>query len=260
MRLSRFLLLSLLVGLLLSACNNEKKINSYSDIYSERPVTIYIAPILDKAERHVEKYPSDIEYNNQLNTAKAFLYQTLSAPLQKKGYYVIGPVASRAIDSALNLTHKQLRSSDLKSIAEQWGLDAVLIVTLHAWKDDNNKKTAFLEYQLRSTKSNIDMLHTWVMATKEVSVNIKGDPIKLKNDTRFAKRYEMDNATAQRSFLMEKVNDYILRDLPVSSERRQFEKDIYRSANPTYINYQWIDGGADVSECSAEEYESKAFL
>ena len=243
-----------------TGCSGEKKINAYSDIYSERPVTIYIAPVNDKAERKVEKYPSDIEYNNELNTAKAYLRQTMPNALEKKGYYIIGPVASAEIAQSIGMTAKQLRNGDMKSLNEEWGIDAVLVVTLHKWKDDNGKKTAFLEYQLRSTRSNVDLLHTWVKATKEVSTNLKGDPIKLKNDTKFAKRFDMDNGSAQRSFLMEKVNDYVLRNLPISSQRRQFEKDQYKTANPSYISYRWFDGGAEVEPCGAEEYESEAFL
>lgn len=246
--------------LLLGACKSEKKINSYEDIYSERPTVIYLAPINDKAERRVEKYPTDIEYNNEINSAKAYLYQTMSAPLTKNGYYVIGPVASQQIAEDIDMPLKQMRNGDLSVFRNDYGIDAVLIVTLHKWKDENGKKTAFLEYQMRSTKTNVDMLHTWVMAVKQVSTNLKGDPITLNNDTRFAKRFGMDNGTAQRCFLVEKVNDYILRDLPTSSLRRQFEKDQYKSANPTYIKYIWMDGGADVQNCTAEEYESNAFL
>ncbi|MBQ1408667.1 MAG: hypothetical protein IIY87_02785 [Bacteroidales bacterium] len=246
--------------LLFAACNSEKKINTYSDIYSERPTTIYIAPINDKAPRRVEKYPTDAEYNNEINSAKAYMYQTMSAPMLRKGYYVIGPVASAEIAEATAFTPKQLRNDDLKVFNNDYGIDAILIVTLHNWKDENGKKIAYLEYQLRSTKSNVDMMHIWVLATKQVSVNLKGDPIKLKNDTRFAKLHGMDNGTAQRCYLVEKVNDYILRNLPTSSQRRQFEKDLYRTANPQYIRYTWLDGGAEVEECSAEEYESQAFL
>ncbi|MBP5547758.1 MAG: hypothetical protein J6X58_02560 [Bacteroidales bacterium] len=250
----------ILATILAVGCNAEKKIETYSEIYSERPVTIYLAPINDKAERKVEKYPSDEAYNNELNTAKAYMYQTLASPLVKRGYYVIGPVASAHIAEVTNLTPKQLRNGDLKSFSNDYGIDAILIVTLHKWIDDNEKKTAYLEYQLRSTKSNTDMMHIWVMATKAVTTNLKGDPIKLKNDTKFAKRFDIDNGSAQRSFLLEKVNDYILRNLPTSSQRRQFEKDMYKASNPTYIKYLWMDGGADVQECSAEEYESQAFL
>ena len=248
-----------LAVLMLTGCKSEKKINSYSDIYSERPVTIYIAPVFDKAERRIEKYPTDIEYNNELNTAKAYLYQTMRQPLLRKGYYVIGPAASAEIAAATKLSAKELHYGDLSSLNQQYGIDAVLTVTLHRWKDDNNKKMAFLEYELRSTKSNTELFHTWVMAVKEVSTNLKGDPIKLNNDKAFAKRFDMDNGTAQRSFLVEKVNDYVLRDLP-TSKRRQFEKDLYNNANPNYIKYMWIDGGSDVQECTIEEYEQNAFL
>jgi hypothetical protein len=160
----------------------------------------------------------------------------------------------------MDYSPKKLRNGDLSAFRNDYGIDAVMIVTLHKWKDGNGTKTAFLEYQLRSTKTNVDLMHTWVMAVKQVSTNLKGDPITLSNDTRFAKRLGVDNGTAQRSFLMGKVNDYVLRDLPTSSLRRQFEKDQYQNANPTYIKYVWFDGGADVQNCTAEEYESNAFL
>lgn len=254
------IIIAAIAVVMLGACKSEKKINSYSDIYSERPTTIYIAPINDKTERRVEKYPKDAEYNNEINSAKAYLYQTMPVPLTKKGYYVIGPVASAEIAQAIPMTPKQLRNGDLKSFGTDYGVDAVLVVTLHNWKDENGKKIAYLEYQMRSTKSNVDLMHTWVLATKQVSTNLKGDPIRLKNDTRFAKALDVDNGTAQRCYLVEKVNDYVLRNLPISSQRRQFEKDLYRVANPQYIKYTWLDGGAIVEECSEEEYESQAFL
>ena len=72
--MKKLMTLSLLAAILLTGCKSEKKINSYSDIYSERPITIYIAPVIDKAERKVEKYPTDIAYNNEINTAKACKY------------------------------------------------------------------------------------------------------------------------------------------------------------------------------------------
>ncbi|MBQ7063134.1 MAG: hypothetical protein IJM88_07590 [Bacteroidales bacterium] len=252
----------LLAALVLSAagCKSEKKIESYSDIYSEKPTTIYLAPINDKAERRVEKYPTDVAYNNELNSAKAYLYQTLSRPLLRKGYYVIGAVTSAEIASQTNLSAKQLRNGDLSVYQKDYGIDAVLVVTIHRWTDGNGTKTALMEYVLRSTKTNHELMHTWVMATKEVSKNLKNDPISLKNDKKFMKRFDMDNGSAQRCFLVEKVNDYVLRNLPTSSSRRQFKGDQYELSNPTYIKYSWIDGGADVQPCSVEEYESAAFL
>lgn len=248
-------------AILLSACKGEKKITSYSDVYSEQPTTVYIAPVVDKAQRRAVKYPSDEAYNNELNTAAAYLYQTLPLPLQRKGYYVIGPVASQEIASATALSDKDLKERDLSLFRTDYGIDAVLIVTIHRWREENGKWIACLEYQLRSTKSNNDLLHTWVLATKALPTNLKGDPIVMNRDKQFAKKFEFDNGTAQRSFLVEKVNDFILRDLPFSVQRRQFEKDLYRLANATYLKYTWTeDGGADVQPCEIEEYEEKAFL
>lgn len=247
--------------LVLTGCNSEKKVTSYSDIYNERTTSVYIAPVIDNAQRKVEKYPKDVAYNNELASAKAFLYQTLSGPLLKKGYYVIGTVAAHQLAESNPMTPKQLRNGDLSMFNKSYGIDAVLIVTIHRWKEENGKWTAFLEYQLRSTKTNVDLMHTWVMATKQVPTNLKGDPIVMKNDQRFAQQYELDNGSAQRCFLVEKVNDFVMRDLPISSSKRQFEDDIYRNANPTYIKYIWSDeGGSDVQPCSIEEFEQGCFI
>ncbi len=258
---NRILTLSFAALTLLGGCKSEKKINLYSDIYSEKPTIIYVAPINDRMERKVEKYPSDIAYNNELNTSTAYLYQTMARPMLKRGYYVLAPVASRQIAATENSTPKQLRNGSLAAYKQNYGIDAVLLVTIHRWTEENGKWIVFLEYQMRSTKSNVDLMHTWVMATKQVPVNMKSDPIVMQGDKAFAKRFAMDNGTAQRSFLVEKVNEYVLRDLPISNTQRQFEEDRYRAANRTYINYTWTeDGGADVQPISAEEFEQKCFI
>ncbi len=260
MKKSIWLTLALL-AVTAAGCDSEKKINQYKDIYTEQPTTILVAPIVDKAERKVEKYPKDVDYNNELKTSTAYLYQTISAPLIRKGYYVIGTVATDEIMKSLSLNDKQLKNGSLKTLQEEYGIDALLVVTLHRWKEENGKWIAFLEYQLRSTKSNHDLMHTWVMAVKEIPTNLKGDPVVMKRDKSFAKQFDFDNGTSQRAFLVEKVNDYVLRDLPISKALRQYEKDLYRNANPTYIKYTWgADGGANVENCSVEEYEEKAFL
>lgn len=255
------LLTIVVVAAMAAGCKGEKKISVYEDIYHERPTMIYVAPIVDKAERKAEKYPTDIAYNNELKTATAYLYQTIASPMKRRGYYVIGTVASKEIAQAIPMNAKTLKNGDLSAFKNDYGIDAVLIVTVHRWREENGKWIAYLEYQLRSTQSNHDLMHTWVMATKAIPTNLKNDPVIMKRDKDFAKKFDFDNGTAQRTFLVEKVNDYVLRNLPISSMLRQFEKDLYRSANPSYIKYTWTeDGGADVQPCGVEEYEEKAFL
>lgn len=242
-------------------CHSEKKATYYNEIYSEKPITIYIAPVNDKTERKAEKYPKDVAYNNEVNTAAKYCYQTMAAPLMNHGYYVIGPVASNQISTIAPCSPKQLCSGDIKQYYINYGIDAVLVTTLYKWVDKNGKWTLYMEYLLRSTKTNTELMHKWVMATKEVPTNLKGDPIEMQQDKSFAKTMGFDNGTAQRAFLVEKVNDYVLRNIPLSASLRQFEDDLYKVANATYVKYTWSEEGkADVEPCSLEEYEQGCFL
>ena len=96
------------LALLFGACRQEKKATYYEGIYSEKPVSIFIAPVDDQTMRKVEKYPSDIEYNDACNTATQYFQQTLAYPFIQNGYYVIGPVTARQIMTAEGFTYKQL--------------------------------------------------------------------------------------------------------------------------------------------------------
>ena len=257
----RLFIIAALAAVALCGCKSEKKINQYSSIYNEKPTMVYVAPIDDRAERKPEKFPKDIAYNNEVNTASAYLMKTVATPLLNNGYYVMGPVAERQIAEAENKSAKEWHNGDLKPLHQKYGADAVLIITVHRWVEGNGIWTAYLEYRLRSTHSNSDLMHTWVMATKTVPINLKGNPTVMKNDTKFAERLALDNGTAQRCFIVEKVNDYVLRNLPVSSSRRQFERDRYEPAVPTYLKYTWTDeGGSDVKACPQEEYEQGCFI
>lgn len=244
-----------------SGCESEKKVNYYSDIYAEKPTTIYIAPIIDNSSRRVEKYPKDVAYNNEVNTAAKYLYQTMATPLINHGYYVIGPVASKEIAASDTRTPKQWRNGSLEKYNNDYGIDAVLIVTLHRWNEGNGEWTAYLEYNLRSAKTNTELMHKWVMATKRIPTDLKRDPRPMKTDKIFAEKMGFDNGTAQRCWLVEKVNDYVLRNIPISATQRQFEDDLYKNASATYIKYVWSeDGNADVTDCSIEEYEQGCFI
>lgn len=247
--------------ILLSSCNQEKKVTYYSDIYSEKPTTIFLAPTQDNSARKIEKYPKDVAYNNEVNTAANYFYQTLSAPLINHGYYVLGPLASKQLAANETRSFKKFLNGDIKSYSTRYGVDAILYTIIHRWIEKNGEWNVYVEYVLRSTKTNHELMHTWVKASKQVPTNLKGDPIIMKSDLAFAKAMEFDNGTAQRAFLVEKLNDYILRNIPISSTKRQYEEDLYKSAHPSYIRYVWTDEGkADISPLSIEEYEQECFI
>ena len=247
--------------LALTGCKGAKKAAAYQDIYEEKPVIIYMMPTFDNVKRHEEKYPKDIVFNNEINTANHFFYETMAAPLIAKGYYVIGPVASEQIAANETRTPKQLAYGDLKAYGTLYGIDAVLMTTLHNWQEENGKWIVYIEYLLRSAKTGNDMMHKWVKAVKQVPLNLKKDPVMMKEDKDYATVMQMDNGTAQRCFLVEKVNDYVLRNMPTSSTRRQFEEDLYKKSNSTYVQYTWNEeGSADVRNINLEDFEQGAFV
>ncbi|MDY5968897.1 MAG: hypothetical protein SPJ13_02620, partial [Bacteroidales bacterium] len=193
--------------------------------------------------------------------ANHFFYETMSAPLVAKGYYVIGPVASEQIAANETRTAKQLIYGDLKSYSTLYGIDAVLVTTIHNWVEENGKWTVYLEYLLRSTKTGADMMHQWVKAVKQVPLDLKKDPVIMKEDKDYASVMKFDNGTAQRCFLVEKVNDYVLRNMPTSSTRRQFEEDLYKKSNNMYVQYTWNEeGNSDVRKINLEDFEQGAFV
>ncbi|MCR5424629.1 MAG: hypothetical protein K6E93_07740 [Bacteroidales bacterium] len=245
-----------------SGCQNTQKIAYYDDLYKEKPVTLYVVPVEDLARRQYEKTQTNKDYNRELDVAAQYCYQTLSEPLLRRGYYVMGPVASMALASQHDsIDYKGLRQGSLSSYKTDYGIDAILLTTIHKWVEKNGEWSVYLEYRMRSTKTNTDMMHRWVKASKILPTNLKGIAVPLKQDRKFAKTMGMDAGTAQRCILMERVNEYVLHNIPLSSTLRQSEKDMYRAASDTYSLFIWDENGqADVQPISMEQYESEAFL
>ena len=246
---------------LATGCKSSKKVSTYDEIYNEKPVTVYIAPIEDKTSRKIEKYPMDKEANEELNAAARYMYHTLSVPLRRQGYYTIGTLATEQIAKQQGHSAKQLRNEDIRTYAQLYGVDAILIVTIHRWKSTYSNWDLFAEYTLRSTKSNNDLMHTWVKASKQLNTDYSGNPVAMPEDAEFAAEMEMNVSTAQRCQLVQKVNDYVLRNLPVSSNKPQFEKDRYLKANPSYFFYSFTpDGEIEIENMSMESFEEECFV
>lgn len=246
---------------LFASCKSEQKITYYNNIYTEKPTTIYIAPVQDYAERKPEKYPKDQEFNAELNYAKNFFYQTLSTPIINQGYYVIGPIAAKEIAATESRDLKKLHKTDLTNYHKYFGIDAILFTTIHKWEEKNGEWTVYVEYILRSTKTYNELLHTWVKATKKLALNLKKDPVPMRSDNVFAKKMELSNGTTQRCILVEQLNDFILRDIPISSLQRQYEQDQFLRSNSEYLNFLYNENGEiECSPISMEAFENECFL
>lgn len=220
---------------LLMGCKSETKLMQYSAIYQEQPSTIYIAPLNDYAMRHIMREMDDSLYNASVNTAAMQLYLTAAAPLTVNGYYVPGPLASAQIAASESRTGKQLRSDNINDYYTDLGIDAILFIDLVGWTQTSNAWTVEVEYVLRSTHSNSELMNVHVNATKHLITDYKGNPQPLPEDIEFAEKYGCDLETAQRCRLVETLNNFVLKDLPAGKRARQHKTERYIPSHPEYF-------------------------
>lgn len=224
-----------LTALVMAACESTKKMEQYSDIYREGTGTIYVAPVNDVSPRRAVRETVDSVYNASLNIAAKQLYLTAADPMTAAGYYVLGPLASAQIAATETRTGKQLRNENINDYATNLGIDAILFIDLIEWSHTNDSWTAIVEYTLRSTHSGGELMHVRVNATKFLPTDHKGNPKPLADDLVFAKRSGCDLETVQRCRLVEILNQYVLRDLPMGSRARNYSTERYVPSHPDYF-------------------------
>lgn len=242
-------------------CKTEKKVTRYENLYSEKPAVIYIAPIIDKIERKKVVYADDLVFNREVNTAHAYMYQTLQNPVIRKGYYVIGPMAAKEIARADTSSVEDLKfSHNLMKYSAQYGIDAILFVTINRWVEENGEWIVFLNYTLKSTKTAKTLMNYYVKAHKMVILDSRRDPQMSVADWDFADEMGTDNGTTQRARILECVSEYVLKNLPAGSKHKKFEQDIYNIANPECFDYLIDEENIiNFATMELEEYEKECF-
>ena len=231
-RLNTILLLA--ATLLFPACDGQKKMVHYSDIYQEQPLSIYIAPLNDMAMRRAVREMDDSLYNASITVAAKQMYLSAADPLVSHGYYVPGPLSSAQIAATESRSGKQLRNENINDYLDDLGFDAILFIDILEWRQTFCTWSVVAEYVLRSTKTNSEIMHVWVDATKHLPTDYKGNPRALKDDLDFAEKYGCDFATAQRCRLVEMVNKFVLKDLPAGQRARQQKSERFLKSNPEY--------------------------
>ena len=222
--------------MLMTGCKGEKKMVQYTEMYQERPTTIYIAQINDRAERCAVRTVEDSAFNASVNIATKQLYLTASSPLVYKGYYVPGPVASAQLAASETRTIKQLLNENINDYYTDLGFDALLFLTVNRWTQTHNSWTVEVEYVLRSARTGSDVMHCVVKATKMLPTDFKGRPKPLGADLAFAAQYGCDLQTAQRCRLVELTNQFVLGDLPSGSRARENSIERYIPSHAEYFN------------------------
>lgn len=251
--MKRYGMLLLLLPWLLMGCKGEQRMTQFSELYQERPATIYIAPIVDHSERRAVRFVEDSAYNASVNIATKQLYLTASSPLVFNGYYVLGPLASAQLASTEKRTVKQLRNENINDYYTDMGIDAILFMTVNSWSSTHNKWTVEVEYTLRSTRTGSEVMHAVVNATKMVHTDFKGKPKPLSADIDFAEKYGCDLETAQRCRLVEVMNQFVLKDLPSGNRARPFSLERYVPTHDEYFKMQINPDGSVMIVPSDEE-------
>lgn len=235
MKRTHIILLIVLPLALLAGCKGEKRITKYTELYNERPSTVYVVPVNDVSPRRAVRETADSVYNASLNVAARQLYLTASDPLTSHGYYTMGPLASAQLAATETRSGKQLRNENINDLYTNLGIDAVLFIDLLSWSNTSNTWSVEAEYVMRSTHTGVEVLHVHVNATKILHTDFKGNPKPLREDLEFAEKYGCDLETAQRCRLVEIMNQYVLRDIPSGKRARQRDAEQYVNSHPEYF-------------------------
>lgn len=235
MKRTHIILLIVLPLALLAGCKGEKRITKYTELYNERPSTVYVVPVNDVSPRRAVRETADSVYNASLNVAARQLYLTASDPLTSHGYYTMGPLASAQLAATETRSGKQLRNENINDLYTDLGIDAVLFIDLLSWSNTSNTWSVEAEYVMRSTHTGVEVLHVHVNATKILHTDFKGNPKPLREDLEFAEKYGCDLETAQRCRLVEIMNQYVLRDIPSGKRARQRDVEQYVNSHPEYF-------------------------
>lgn len=254
--MKRFPLYILALLMLAVSCKSEQKVATFETLYKEQPLTILIAPVQDNARRDIEKKTQDRVLNDELTQSAQFLRQSCIQPLVSIGYYPLPILASDVILQKEGMDYKQLMLGDLKGFNTRYGIDAVLLVAVHKWKEPEiNEVMVFVEYTLRSTKTGLELMHTWVRGRKVQPCDTKGEPVELYTDLAFEDLTGMNKRLAHRCLLMQGVSDFALRNIPISVSRWQFQRDKYVPSYPAFYNFTMTHEG----EVQRTEYNEDAF-
>lgn len=255
------LLIPLMTLLILCSCKSEKRIATYEDIYKEQPFVILAAPTLDKAQRPLPKTSHDRLLADELTQAAQFVRQSISDPLVSQGYYLISPLATDVLLDTIGKDYKQLAHDDLTFLSTIYGIDAVLLITIHKWQEPEvNEVVVFAEYTLRSTKTGLELMHSWVRGSKMQPVDAKGAPVELSTDNEFIHRTGFNSRLAHRCILLQAMSDFVLRSLPTGASRWYFRHDQYISANPSFYGFTiFPDGSIERSSVTEEVFGDACF-
>lgn len=263
MKILKLFLSIIFISFIFSGCGSEKKAIRYKNIYEEKPAIVFAAKPVDYTPKKGPKERNAKKHNLEIENSNIFFHQSLISTLGTKGYYVIPYFNTEEIlkhHTAIDTIAEQ-DSTVLKVFSEQYDIDAVLFTTIFRWKESETDWSVFIEYKLRSTKTNNILFHAKCKGVKYIPINSRGVVAIATFDRGIQKYLEFDPRTLNKMILFSKVNDFVLKNLPNGKSHKDFEADMKRSAIPEYLEF-YIDeqGAISVKSILPEQFENEWFL
>lgn len=259
--MKRLLLILPLILLAIAACKSEKKYVRYATLYEETPRSIHVAPLFDLTPHKKDADSATLcEYQRQA-VAAHFFNQTIPIGIRQRGYAITttDSILYPGIRTARRL--KSLQDGDPSRYCVTHDADAILICSLLAWKGTPTEPRLYAEYQLRSTKSGRDLMHSWVRVSRLIDTAYNGQLLTLPEERTIADDLQTDIVTAIHCYMVQQANVFIMQDIPFAPSSYFHGKDLYLKATKQYfkaiIN---SDGTLEIEPFSLEEFENECFL
>ena len=189
----------------------------YDNLYKEKPKTIMIL------------YPWN---RSDYKDASDMLLIAATKELTSKGYYVTSMIAAKEMykkDSLFCSHYTKLHN--LKKIGEQYGIDAVMVVTVYRFDKPywSTATKANIHYTLISTKT----LDTLFLRSIEFDYDTPIAPKENKDlslDLNEQQRYDLG--------VMQQLNAYALRDFPKGPYHKKYNSDRKKFSNKKEVKYK----------------------
>ncbi|MDL2314742.1 hypothetical protein LJC16_00605 [Bacteroidales bacterium OttesenSCG-928-C19] len=253
------ILFTIVLGCFLFAgCNSEKKAARYKNIYDEKPAVVMGAKPIDYTPRKSPKEKNAKRHNLELENSNIYFHQSLLNTLNTKGYYVIPYFNTEEILKKYTPADSTGANNAgvLRVFSEKYGVDAILFATIFRWKEEENQWSVYIEYKLKSTKTNNLLFHAKCKGVKNIPYNTRGNIAIASFDRGILKHLEFDTRTLNRMILLAKMNDFVLKNLPNGQSHKDFEKDMEKAAIPEYLEFSIDETGAlSVVPISLEQFE-----
>ena len=224
MKKSVILSVAVLFALLFVSCTSTTKLQTFPQMYDERPVVMLIMPPI----------------NNSNNVeAKDYFYTTMNVPIAEAGYYVIPPATGMATlqrESAYD--SERFIEGDVSKFGKVFGADVAVFTIIKSWEKSliGSAVIIEIEYIFKSTKTKEIIYHRDARITCDTSVNASVSGLGLMGSLIKATADAIKTAVTDYVDVAVMCNRTGLSDIPFGKYHPDYDTDQTGAAMPIKIS------------------------